>query len=146
MNSPLERHEVFDAALELSIYDRSQLAGLLYDSLPDEAAVEDAIGEEAHRRWLELVNGEAEGITGEEVIAQLHARLDRTSRSLDEILPGFSLKGGVRGKYADRYRSDAVVILLDPDVAEVFPDAESVNRALRALAQIIKDQAAGTPA
>ena len=60
----------------------------------------------------------------------------------DEILPEYSLKGGVRGKYADRYRPDATVVLLDPDVAEVFPDAESVNRALRALAQIIKEQAA----
>jgi hypothetical protein len=60
----------------------------------------------------------------------------------DEILPEYSLKGGVRGKYADRYVRDTTVVLLDPDVAEVFPDAESVNRALRALAQIIKEQAA----
>lgn len=58
----------------------------------------------------------------------------------DEILPEYSLKGGVRGKYADRYTRDATVVLLDPDVAAVFPDAESVNRALRALAQIIKEQ------
>lgn len=64
----------------------------------------------------------------------------------DEILPEYSLKGGVRGKYADRYARDATVVLLDPDVAEVFPDAESVNRALRALAQIIKEQAEKTAA
>jgi hypothetical protein len=64
----------------------------------------------------------------------------------DEILPEYSLKGGIRGKYADRYSRDATVVLLDPDVAEVFPDAESVNRALRALAQIIKEQAEKTAA
>lgn len=64
----------------------------------------------------------------------------------DEILPEYSLKGGVRGKYADRYARDATVVLLDPDVAEVFPDAESVNRALRALAQIIKEQTEKTAA
>ncbi len=64
----------------------------------------------------------------------------------DEILPEYSLQGGVRGKYAPRYRADAVVVLLDPDVAEVFPDAASVNRALRALAQIIKEQAANAAA
>ncbi|HST63426.1 MAG TPA: hypothetical protein VLK84_32240 [Longimicrobium sp.] len=64
----------------------------------------------------------------------------------DEILPEYSLKGGVRGKYADRYARDATVVLLDPDVAEMFPDAESVNRALRALAQIIKEQAEKTAA
>jgi hypothetical protein len=28
-------------------------------------------------------------------------------------------------------------VLLDPDVAEVFPDAEAVNQALRALASVI---------
>jgi hypothetical protein len=64
----------------------------------------------------------------------------------DEILPEYSLRGGVRGKYADRYGQDAVVVVLDPDVAAVFPNAESVNRALRALAQIIKEQATHTAA
>lgn len=58
----------------------------------------------------------------------------------DEILPEYSLEGGVRGKYAERYARGTNLVLLDPDVAEVFPDAASVNRALRALAQIIREQ------
>ena len=33
------------------------------------------------------------------------------------------------------------VIVLDPDVAAVFPDSESVNQALRRLAEIIRNQA-----
>jgi hypothetical protein len=37
-------------------------------------------------------------------------------------------------------------VLLEPDVAEVFPDDESVNRALRALTQIIQEQASKTAA
>jgi hypothetical protein len=32
------------------------------------------------------------------------------------------------------------VVILDPDVAEVFPDAASVNEALRALAKIVRNQ------
>jgi hypothetical protein len=64
----------------------------------------------------------------------------------DEILPEYSLKNAVRSKYADQYSRDAVVVLLDPDVAEIFPDDESVNRALRALAQIIREQASKTAA
>ena len=64
----------------------------------------------------------------------------------DEILPEYSLKNAVPSKYADRYARDAVVVLLDPDVAEIFPDDESVNRALRALAQIIRDQASKSAA
>jgi hypothetical protein len=46
------------------------------------------------------------------------------------------LKGGVRGKYAHRYRQGSNVVLLAPDVAKVFPDAESVNAALRFLIQV----------
>jgi hypothetical protein len=58
----------------------------------------------------------------------------------DEILPEYSLKGAVRGKYAKYFTADTKVVLLDPDVAEVFPDAAAVNSALRALAGIIRDR------
>lgn len=64
----------------------------------------------------------------------------------DEILPEYSLQGGVRGKYAERYARGTNLVPLDPDVAEVFSDAASVNRALRALAGIIKEQQAHKPA
>ena len=60
----------------------------------------------------------------------------------DEILPEYSLKGAVRGKYAQRYAEGTNLVLLDPDVAAIFPDAESVNHALRALAAIIKERRA----
>lgn len=50
------------------------------------------------------------------------------------------LRSGERGKYAARYAGGTNVVLLDPDVAEVFPDSVSVNRALRALAEIIREQ------
>jgi len=53
---------------------------------------------------------------------------------LDEY--DFSL--GVRGKYAKRYAEGTNVVVLAPDVAALFPDAESVNDALRALAQIAR--------
>ncbi len=32
------------------------------------------------------------------------------------------------------------MVVLDPDVAEVFPDPKSVNKALRALGHIIRDR------
>jgi hypothetical protein len=43
------------------------------------------------------------------------------------------LRGPVRGKYAARYRSGTNLVLLSPDVAEYFPDEQSVNTALRTL-------------
>lgn len=56
----------------------------------------------------------------------------------DELRPEYDfsqLKGGVRGKYAERYREGTNLVLLDPDVAACFPDAKSVNDALRQLLQ-----------
>ncbi len=50
------------------------------------------------------------------------------------------LRQGVRGKYAERFAQGTNLIPLDADVAEIFPDAAAVNRALRALAGIIKER------
>ena len=57
-----------------------------------------------------------------------------------EMLAEYDFSAGVRGKYANRYARGSIVVVLDPDVAEVFPDAASVNQALRALADIIRQQ------
>ena len=57
-----------------------------------------------------------------------------------DMLEEYDFSGGVRGKYADRFSQGSNVIVLDPDVARVFTDSESVNQALRALVIIIKNQ------
>ncbi len=60
---------------------------------------------------------------------------DKTRREYD-----FSkLKGGVRGKYAARYRGGTNIVLLSPDVAPYFPDEKSVNTALRTLIHVAKN-------
>jgi len=60
----------------------------------------------------------------------------------DELRPEYDLrkllKGGVRGKYAERYRAGTNLVLLDPDVAKVFPNEEAVNDALRLVIQLTK--------
>jgi hypothetical protein len=71
---------------------------------------------------------------------------DPTNIPDDEILPEYSLKGGVRGKYAARYASGTNLVRLDADVAAVFPDSDSVNRALRAIASIIQEHEAKSAA
>ncbi len=48
------------------------------------------------------------------------------------------LKGGVRGKYLARFRAGTNLVLLSPDVAEYFPDEQSVNTALRTLIRVAK--------
>ena len=57
-----------------------------------------------------------------------------------EMRPEYDFRGGVCGKYAKRFASGSNVILLDPDVAEVFPDAATVNAVLRVLAKLILRQ------
>jgi len=60
----------------------------------------------------------------------------RSSRAAPEMSAEYDFSGGVRGKYADRYRLGVNVILLEPEVAAAFPDSKSVNDALRALLEI----------
>jgi hypothetical protein len=62
------------------------------------------------------------------------AKPDRDPDLLDE----YDFSKGVRGKYAKRYAEGTNVVVLAPDVAAMFPDAESVNEALRALVQIAR--------
>jgi hypothetical protein len=47
-----------------------------------------------------------------------------------------SMKGGVRGKYAKRYRAGTNLVLLDPELAEAFPTETAVNDTLRAVLKI----------
>ncbi|MGD2046756.1 MAG: hypothetical protein PVJ80_15075 [Gemmatimonadota bacterium] len=47
----------------------------------------------------------------------------------------YDFSNAVRGKYAERFAKGSNVIVLDPDVAETFPDAQAVNEALRVLAR-----------
>jgi hypothetical protein len=52
--------------------------------------------------------------------------------------PEYDIKGGVRGKYYEKYQQGTNVVLLEPDVAAVFHDSESVNRALRMLIDVAR--------
>ena len=51
--------------------------------------------------------------------------------TLRQEYPPELIKSGVRGKYAARYRAGTNVVLIEPDLHKLFPDSESVNRALR---------------
>lgn len=56
----------------------------------------------------------------------------------DEILPEYDFSRARPNKYASRYAAGSNVVVLDPDVAAVFPSAGEVNEALRALVGIIR--------
>ena len=57
-----------------------------------------------------------------------------------DMLEEYNFSEGVRGKYNKRYEEGTNVVVIDPDVARFFPDHDSVNKALRAIIQIIENQ------
>jgi hypothetical protein len=59
----------------------------------------------------------------------------------DELRPEYSREDFgvmVRGKYAAQMREASNVVILDPDVAEAFPNAQAVNQALRSLLELAR--------
>jgi hypothetical protein len=62
----------------------------------------------------------------------------KKTRDRDTMRAEFDFSQGGRGATAARYAEGANVVLVDPDVLDVFPDGTSVNEALRALAPVIR--------
>lgn len=53
-----------------------------------------------------------------------------------EMRREYDFTGGVQGKYVEQYGRGTNVVLLDPELAEAFPDSKSVNDALRGLLKV----------
>jgi hypothetical protein len=57
----------------------------------------------------------------------------------DDILPEYDFARGVRGTHHEAYKAGTNVIFLDPDLAGFFPDSASVNRVLRLLLNLARE-------
>jgi len=55
----------------------------------------------------------------------------------NEMLDEYDFSNGIRGKYTEQYNEGVNIIKLDNDVSKIFPDAKSVNNALRTLINLI---------
>jgi hypothetical protein len=65
----------------------------------------------------------------------------RAARTADDLRPEYdlaTLTGRVQGKYYDRARAGTNLVLLDPEIAEAFPDSKSVNEALGLLLRVAR--------
>ena len=85
---------------------------------------------------------------GPAIDAKLMKKVEAVKKANDKTAePGirseYDFSHGARGKYARRYAQGANVVVLEADVAKVFPNAETVNDSLRALAGIIRRQRKG---
>lgn len=62
----------------------------------------------------------------------------------DTMRAEYDFSQAVRGVTATRYAAGANVVVIDPDVLDVFPDGKAVNEALRALAPVLRHQRKAT--
>ncbi|HEV2495251.1 MAG TPA: hypothetical protein VG204_19505 [Terriglobia bacterium] len=58
----------------------------------------------------------------------------------DTMRSEYDFSSAVRGVTAARYAQGANVVVIDPEVLDVFPDSATVNRTLRALAPVLRQQ------
>ena len=61
--------------------------------------------------------------------------MSKTSEDND-MRPEYDFSKGVRGKHYRAYQEGSNVVFLEPDIAKVFKDSESVNHALRMLMEL----------
>ncbi len=54
-------------------------------------------------------------------------------KKTDDMREEYDFSQGARGRYARPYAEGSNVVVLDPDVAEAFPDSKAVNDALRTI-------------
>ena len=64
----------------------------------------------------------------------------RRASAREGMRPEYDFSKGVRGKYAKKYAQGSNIIVLDPELAALFPDSRSVNEALRVIARLAKRQ------
>ena len=57
----------------------------------------------------------------------------------DDMLPEYDFSHGVRGKHREVYEAGTNVVFLEPELAKVFKDSASVNRVLRLLLNLAKE-------
>jgi hypothetical protein len=62
----------------------------------------------------------------------------KSASDADTMRPEYDFSNAVRGVTAARYAQGTNVVLLEPDVADLFPDSRAVNEALRTLARLAR--------
>ena len=68
----------------------------------------------------------------------MKTRGDGMAADEDTMRPEYDFSQGIRGATAQRYARGANVVVISPDVLDVFPDGVAVNEALRALAPVLR--------
>jgi hypothetical protein len=70
----------------------------------------------------------------------MRGRHMKKGKEKDTMREEYDFMGGIRGKYAKRFSDGSNIIVLDPDVAKLFPDSKTVNEVLRSIAKIAQQK------
>jgi hypothetical protein len=62
--------------------------------------------------------------------------IDMKNKNEKEMQVEYDFNKGTRGKYAKSFKLGTNIIVLEPDVAKIFPDSAAVNEVLRAVAKV----------
>lgn len=116
----------------LTEHEQTEMLRFFEHDYLDVVSVDRLIGEQAHLFCREYALSPADAI---HLACALRAQCD-------VLLSWDDFSQGVRGKYAARYSDGANVVILDPDIAKVFPDSAAVNKALRALLDVANQSTA----
>ena len=74
----------------------------------------------------------------------MKTRSEGMAEDEDTMRPEYDFSQGIRGVTAQRYAQGANVVVISPEVLDVFPDGATVNEALRALPPVLRrSRAAG---
>ena len=65
-------------------------------------------------------------------------QLSEAAEDRDTLRPEYDFSRAVRGVTAARYAKGTNIVVVDPEILDVFPDSVAVNEALRALAPVLR--------
>lgn len=68
----------------------------------------------------------------------MKTRNDSMAGDEDSMRPEYDFSQGTRGVTAQRYARGANLVVISPEVLDVFPDSTAVNEALQALAPVLR--------
>ena len=89
-----------------------------------------------HQELVSSARGSLLDASGENMKKAKPKQNRRKHSDEDTLRPEYDFSNAVRGVTAARYAAGSNVVLLDPDVAKVFPNAIAVNEALRTLVRV----------
>lgn len=104
--------------------------------LPRGPAVKEPLRDATSR----LLSGPAGLYCWQEDVDDMKTNNQHRNADRDTMRPEYDFSKAVRGVTAARYAQGANVIVIDPEVLDVFPDSAAVNATLRALAPVFRQQ------